>query len=64
MKRNTFSTVERMKTAKITCWIETHRRMKRSLTLRTASLPDVQWTKNAAEWNPGRTRQWDDRRNK
>ena len=53
MKRSTATAIERMKAAKIQCWIETHRRMKWRLTLRNASFPDERWAKKAAQWNPG-----------
>ena len=53
MKRSTAGAVERIKAAKISCWIETHRRMKWRLAMRIASLPDERWTKKAAKWNPG-----------
>ena len=52
MKRFTAIAVETMKAAKIPCGIETHRRMKRLLAMRIASLPDEWWAKKAAEWNP------------
>ena len=52
-KRSTYIAVERMRTAKIPCWIETHRRMKWRVAMRLASLPDERWAKRAAEWNPG-----------
>ena len=38
MKRSTDEAMERMKTAKIQCWIKTHRRMKWRLAMRIASL--------------------------
>ena len=38
---------------KIPCWIETHRRIKWRLAMRTASVPDERWAKKAAQWNPG-----------
>ena len=52
LKRSTSMAVERMKTAKIPCWIETNRRMKWRLAMRLASLPGERWTKKAAKWNP------------
>ena len=52
MKRSTATAVERMKAAKIPCWIEMHRRMKWRLAMRTASLPDERWAKKAAKWTP------------
>ena len=53
MKRSTATAVEKMKAATIPCWIETHRRTKRRLEMRIASLPDERWVKKAAKWNPG-----------
>ena len=53
MKRSTGTAVEKMKAAKIPCWIGTHRRMNWRLAVRIASLPDERWAKNAAEWNSG-----------
>ena len=53
MRRSTSITEERMKTATIPCWVETHRRMKWRLAVRIASLPDERRTKKAAKWNPG-----------
>ena len=53
MKRSTATAIQRMKAAKIPCWIETHRRMKWRLAMRIASLPDERWAKKAAKWNPG-----------
>ena len=53
MKRSTATAIERMKAAKIPCWIETHRRMKWRLAMRIASLSDARWAKKAAECNPG-----------
>ena len=50
--RSTGTAVERMKAAKSPCWIETHRRMKWSLAVRTASPPDERWAKKAPKWNP------------
>ena len=52
MKRSTDEAMERMKTAKIQCWIKTHRRMKRRFAMRIASLPDERWVVKAAGWNP------------
>ena len=49
MKRSTAAAVERMKAAKIPCWIETHRRMKWRLAMRIVLLP----AKKAVNWNPG-----------
>ena len=37
MKRSTKEVEEQMKKAKITCWIETHRKMKWRLAMRIAS---------------------------
>ena len=53
VKRNTVVAIERMKTAKIPCWIETHTRMKWRLAMRTASLPEERWVRKASETNPG-----------
>ena len=39
-ERTTAIAIERMKAAKIPCWIETHRRKKWRLAMRIASLPD------------------------
>ena len=44
---------ERMKAAKIPCWIEPHRRMNWRLAMRVASLPDERRAKKAVEWNSG-----------
>ena len=52
-KRSTATAVEKMKAAKIPCWIETRERMKWRSALRNASLPDERWAKKAAKWNPG-----------
>ena len=38
MKRSTDEATERMKTSKIQCWTKSHRRMKRRLAMRIASL--------------------------
>ena len=53
MKRSAATAIERMKAAKIPCWIEAHRRMKWRLAMRIALLPDERWATKAAEWNPG-----------
>ena len=47
MKRSTDEAMERMKTAKIQCWINTHRRMKWRLAMRIASLPEERWVMSA-----------------
>ena len=52
MKRTTDTSVERMKAAKIPCWIEAHRRMKWPLAMRIASLPDERWAKKATKMEP------------
>ena len=62
MKRSTATAVERMKAAKIECWIETHRRMKWRLAVRIASQNGTQSTTSSmqphhlavctAEWCP------------
>ena len=52
MKRSTDEAMERMKTAKIQCWIKTHRRMKWRIAMRKASLPEERWVMKAAGWNP------------
>ena len=52
-KLTTEIAVERMKSARIPCWIETHRRMTWRLAMTIASLPDERWTKKSAKWNPG-----------
>ena len=43
MKRSTDVAIEPMKRAKIQCWIKTHKRMKRRLAMRIASLPEERW---------------------
>ena len=43
MKRSTDEAMERMKTAKIHCWIKTRRRMKWRLAMRIVSLPEERW---------------------
>ena len=53
LKRSTRPAEEKMKAAKVPCWIETHRTMKWRLAMRIASLPDERWAKKTAEWNPG-----------
>ena len=53
IKRSTREAEKQMKKAKIPCWIETHRRMRWILAMRTASLPDARWSKKISEWNPG-----------
>ena len=53
MKRSTAAAAEEMRTAKIPCWIEMHRRMKWRLAMRIASLTKERWVRKAAEWNPG-----------
>ena len=58
MKRSTEKAVEKMKAATITCWMETHRRMKWRLAMSVASLQVERWTKKAAEWNPGLSTQY------
>ena len=66
MKRSTATAVDRMKTAKVPCWIATRRRMKWRLAMKIASLPYERWAKKAAEWNPGlstrQTEQWEDQK--
>ena len=51
MKRSTDEAMERMKTAKIQCWIKTHRRMKWRLAMRTASLLEERWVMKEAGWH-------------
>ena len=53
LKRSTDIADERMKTAKIPCWIETHRGIKWRWATRLASLPDERWTEKAAKRKPG-----------
>ena len=48
MKRSTDEVMERMKTAKIQCWITAHRRIKWILLMRIASLPEERWVAKAA----------------
>ena len=48
VKRRTDSVMERMKTAKIQCWIKTHRRLKWRLAMRIASLREERWVMKAA----------------
>ena len=52
MKRSTNDAMERMTTAKIPCWIKTHRRMKWRPAMRIASLLEERWVMKAAGWNP------------
>ena len=52
MKRSKEAAIERMKTAKIQCWIKTHRRMKWRSAMRIVSLPEERWIRKAAQWNP------------
>ena len=52
IRRSTDEAMERMKTAKIKCWIKTHRRMKWRIAMRIASLPEERWVMKAAGWNP------------
>ena len=52
MKRSTDEAMERMKTAKIQCWIKTHRRMKWRLVMTNASSPEERWVMKAAGRNP------------
>ena len=53
LKRSTREAEEQMKKANIPCWIETHRRMKWRMAMRTASLSEEWWSRKTAEWNPG-----------
>ena len=48
MKRSTEEAMERMKTAKLQCWIKTHRRVKWRVAMRIASLLDERWAVKAA----------------
>ena len=52
MRRSTDEAMERMKTAKIECWIKTYRRMKWRLAMRIACFPEERWVIKAAGWNP------------
>ena len=52
IKRSTEDAIDQMKTARIQCWIKTHRRMKWRMATRIASLPEERWIVKAAEWNP------------
>ena len=52
MKRSTKEVEEQMKKAKITCWIETHRKMKWRLLMRIAACTEERWSRKGAEWNP------------
>ena len=51
-KRSTEEAIDQMKTARIQCWIKTHRRMRWRLATRMTSLPEEKWIVKAAEWNP------------
>ena len=51
-----------LRSTRIPCWIETHRRMKWRLAMKIASLPDERWTKKAAASNTRQTEQWDDQK--
>ena len=64
MKRSTEKAMERMKTAKIQCWIKTHRRMKWRSVMRIASLLKQRWVMKAANSarNTKHTELWEDRR--
>ena len=53
IRRSTREAEVQMKTAKIPCWIETHRKMKWRMATRTASLTEERWSKKISEWNPG-----------
>ena len=48
VKRSTDEAMERMITAKIQCWIKTHRSMKWRLAMRISSLPQERWVMKAA----------------
>ena len=52
IKRSTDEAMEKMESAKIRCWKETHKIMKWKLALRIATSPSERWLKKAAEWNP------------
>ena len=52
IKRSTDEAMERMKTAKIQCWIKVHRRMKWRLAMRIAPSLEERWVVKAAGWNP------------
>ena len=52
LRRSTDGAMERMRTAKIQCWIKTHRRMKWRLAMRIASFPEERWVMKTAGWNP------------
>ena len=41
-----------MEKQKITCWIETHRRLKWRMARRIVSLPEKRWTKRVFDWHP------------
>ena len=43
MKRSTATAIERMKAAKIPCWIETHRRMKWRFANVPSNISDSSW---------------------
>ena len=53
MKRRTTEVEEQMKSAKILCWIEAHRKMKWRLAMRNTSLPEERWSRKAVAWDPG-----------
>ena len=52
MKRSTDDAIQKKRNAKIRCWNETHKKMKRRLALRIATSPSERWLMKAAEWNP------------
>ena len=51
IKRSTNEAEEYMTKTKISCWIETHRRMKWRMAMRIASLPEDRWSSKIIEWN-------------
>ena len=51
--QSTMVVQEKMRTFNISCWIETQRKLKLRLAMRTASHGKERWTKKTARWNPG-----------
>ena len=51
MTRSTDEAMQRMKTAKIQCWIKAHRRMEWRQAMRLASLSEGRWEAKAVGWN-------------
>ena len=53
IRRSTREAEEQMKKANIPYWIEAHRKMKRRLAMRTASLLEERWSRKISEWDSG-----------